>query len=148
MVNGMIPWNTRTTNLLDNFRREMDQLFDRLGAAEGAGEVSQFFAPHTNLAETESHYEITVDLPEMKPEDFSIELREGQLWITGERKQEHEEKGKTFHRVERQYGQFRRVISLGPDVDAEKIDAQYKDGVLKVSVPKAEAARPKKIEVK
>lgn len=149
MAHGLIPWDTRSNALLDNFRREMDELFDRFGALEsGTGERAPFFAPHTNLAETDSHYEIAIDLPGMKPEDFEIEMKEGRLWITGERRQEQEEKEKTYHRVERQYGQFRRIISLGSDVDADRIEAEYKDGVLTVQVPKAEEARPKKIQVK
>jgi HSP20 family protein len=126
----------------------MDHFMERFMGPDDGGTVSQFFAPETNLAETENAYEITVDLPGLKPDDFNLEFNDGQLWITGERKQEKEEKSKTYHRVERSYGQFRRGVSLGPDVDAEKIDASYKDGVLTVIVPKAEAAHPKKIEVK
>jgi len=148
MTNSMVPWDVQSSALLDNFRREMDELFNRFGGLETSRERSAFFSPQTNLAETESHYEISIDLPGMKPEDFEIEMKDGRLWISGERKQEHEEKEKTFHRIERQYGQFRRIIALGSDVDADRIEAEYKDGVLKVQVPKAEAARPKKIQVK
>jgi HSP20 family protein len=126
----------------------MDHLFERFMGADSGDSVSQFFAPETNLAETDQGYEITVDLPGLKSEDFNLEFNDGQLWITGERKQEKEEQGKTYHRVERSYGQFRRGISLGPDVDTEKIDATYKDGVLTVLVPKAEAVLPRKIDVK
>jgi len=75
-------------------------------------------------------------------------LKEGQLWITGERRQESEEKGKTYHRVERQYGRFQRVIPLPAAVNPEKIDAEYKDGVLHITLPKDETAQPKRIPVK
>jgi HSP20 family protein len=126
----------------------MDHLLDRFGGTEDGGTLSQSFAPETNLAETERQFEITVDLPGVRAEDFNLEFNDGQLWITGERRQEKEEKGKTYHRVERSYGQFRRGISLGPDVDPEKIDATYRDGVLTVIVPKSPAACPRKIEVK
>jgi HSP20 family protein len=121
---------------------------DRFSGTENSGTVSKCFAPDTNLAETDSQFEVTLDLPGMKPEDFNLEFNDGQLWITGERQQEEEEKGKTYHRVERSYGHFRRGISLGPDVDPEKIEATYKDGILTVVVPKAPAACPRKIEVK
>jgi HSP20 family protein len=121
---------------------------NRFAGAESDSEVSQFFSPETNFAETETQYEITLDLPGVKPEDFNLEFDDGQLWITGERKEEEVEKGKTFHRVERSYGQFRRGVSLGPDVDPEKIEATYKDGVLTVIVPKAPTSCPRKIEVK
>ena len=80
--------------------------------------------------------------------ETSVELRHGDLWITGQRTEQHEEKGKTWHRVERHYGQFRRVVRLGDDVNPDEVDAEYKDGVLKVSVAKCEEARTKKIEVK
>jgi HSP20 family protein len=126
----------------------MDHLLDRFGGTENGGTLSQSFAPETNLAETEGEFEITVDLPGLRAEDFNLEFNDGQLWITGERRQEKEEQGKTYHRVERSYGQFRRGISLGPDVDPEKIDATYRDGVLTVIVPKSAAALPRKIEVK
>lgn len=65
----------------------------------------------------------------------------------GERKQETEEKDKTFHRVERHYGSFRRILRLGADVDPGTIDANYKDGVLRITAPRTEATRPKRIEV-
>ncbi len=148
MTGRIIPWHARTSNVLDAVRKEMDHLMDRFTGTENGGTVSQCFAPDTNLAESDKEFEITVDLPGLKAEDFNLEFNDGQLWITGERKEEKEEKGKTYHRVERHYGQFRRGISLGPDVDAERIEATYKDGVLKVVVPKAAAACPRKIEVK
>ena len=93
-------------------------------------------------------YGNSVELPGMNPEDVHVEFKDGHLWVTGERKQESEEKGKTYHRVERRYGSFRRVIAIGNEVDAEKVDATYKDGVLTVDIPKAAAAQPKRIQIK
>ena len=148
MAYRLVPWHTRSGGTCNTLRKEMDHLMERFMGTDSGGSVSQLFAPETNLAETDKEYEITVDLPGLKAEDFHLEFNDGQLWITGERKQEQEEKGKTYHRVERSYGQFRRGISLGPDVDADKIDATYTDGVLTVVVPKAAAVLPKKIEVK
>jgi HSP20 family protein len=106
------------------------------------------FIPRSNLAETEKGFEITVELPGMKPEEFNIEFRNGELWITGEKKEEKEEKGKTFHRVERHFGEFRRVFTLPAAVNEEMVEANYKEGVLHVTVPKAEEAKPKRIAVK
>jgi len=148
MAYRLVPRHMRSGSTCNTLRKEMDHWFERFLGTDSGDAVSQFFAPETNLAETETGYEITVDLPGLKSEDFNLEFNDGQLWITGERKQQQEEKGKTYHRVERSYGQFRRGISLGPDVDADNIDATYKDGVLTVRVPKAEAVLPKKIEVK
>ena len=79
---------------------------------------------------------------------LSVEYKGSELWLTGERKHEKEEEGKTFHRIERRYGRFERIIPLASPVDEAKIVAEYKDGVLTVTVPKAEEARPKRIEVK
>ena len=84
----------------------------------------------------------------MKADEFNIEFKEGQLWVTGERKAEQEESGKTYHRVERHRGQFRRVVSLPVEVAADKIEATYKDGVLSIAVPKAPTVLPQKIVVK
>jgi HSP20 family protein len=147
MTRMLVPWSTRFPRGLDVFRNEMDDLVGRLfGPAEG--ETIASFTPHMNVAESDKAYEITVDLPGMKPEEFNVEVKAGELWITGERRHESEEKGKTFHRVERSHGTFRRVISLAPDADAENVNAEYKEGVLHVTVPKTEAALPKRIEVK
>ncbi|MBP85153.1 MAG: heat-shock protein [Planctomycetaceae bacterium] len=128
-------------NLFDDLRRVAEGLFG--DTASGA-----IFAPRVNIAETESGYEVIGDLPGMKPEDVNVEFRDGHLWITGERKDETEEEGKTFHRVERRFGQFRRIISLGNEVDGDKIEASYKDGVLTIHIPKVAAVQPKRIEVK
>ncbi len=146
MVRSLVPWGARTPQLFDRFRREMDELFGDFFGREDGGERA--FAPRTNIAETETHYEISVDLPGVKADDVTVELKSGNLWISGERKEEREEKGTTWHRVERQHGQFCRVFPLDMDVDADHIEAEYKDGVLRVTVPKSQTVRPKKIEVK
>ena len=84
----------------------------------------------------------------MKPEEINVEVHEGQLWITGQKKEETEEKCRSFHRIERHYGHFRRVIPLPSTVSDEEISAEYTEGVLKVTLPLAEAAKPKHITVK
>lgn len=133
--------------LLDDFRKEMDQLMGRFFNGADEAELT-YWTPRVNLAESDDGYDVSVDLPGLKPEDFSVELRHGDLWISGQRSEEHQESGKTWHRVERHFGQFRRVIRLGDDVNAEQVSAEYKDGVLRVHVPKSESAKSRKIEVK
>ncbi|HUG90037.1 MAG TPA: Hsp20/alpha crystallin family protein [Planctomycetaceae bacterium] len=113
----------------------------------GGGELS-VWTPQVNVSETDEHYEVEVDLPGLKPEEFNVELRHGDLWITGEHKHESEQTEKTWHRIERRVGQFRRVIRLGDDVDPENVNAEYKDGVLHLTVGKSESAKAKRIEVK
>lgn len=148
MNKTMTTWNVRYPHFFNDLQREVNRVLDRFVDPETEAEVRQGFAPRMNLAETENAYEVTCDLPGVKAEEVNIEFKDGQLWITGERKYEKEEQEKKYHRVERVYGQFRRVIALGTDVDAERIDANYKDGVLSVHVPKAEAVRPKKITIR
>jgi len=146
MVRSLVPW-TGFSQPIDIFRREMDTLFDRYLGWDG-GRSMTMFEPVTDMAETEDAYEVTVELPGLKSEDFNVEIKEGDLWITGHKKDEREEKGANFHRVERQYGEFRRAIPLEGPVDPEKVEAHYKDGVLTIHVPKTEAAKPRRIDVK
>jgi HSP20 family protein len=89
-----------------------------------------------------------VDLPGLKPKQVTVEFKDGALWITGERKEEKEEKDKTYHRIERSYGEFRRVLPLSSAVKDDEIEAKFTDGVLKVLVPKTEEAKTRRIEVK
>jgi HSP20 family protein len=133
--------------MMEDFRKEVDQLMSRFFSGSQEHPVVGW-TPRANLAETEEGYDVSLDLPGLKPEDFNVELRHGDLWISGQRHEEHEATGKTWHRVERHFGQFRRVIRLGDDVNPEGVNAEYKDGVLRVHVPKSETARSRKIEVK
>jgi len=106
------------------------------------------FLPEVNMVETEKALEVAVELPGMKPEEVKVEIREGNLWIMGEKKEEKEEKGKTFHRIERRSGMFRRVLPLPVEVKEQAVEARFAEGVLKISLPKAERVAPKQIEIK
>jgi HSP20 family protein len=132
---------------LEDLYREMDSLVHHFFGDEGRESTRQNFAPSVNVAETEAQYEVTADLPGINPEDVNVELHEGQVTISGKRETEKEETGKTFHRVERQYGEFRRTISLPVPVDEQKITASYKDGVLNVVLPKSEKVKPTRIPI-
>jgi HSP20 family protein len=143
----MIPFTRRLPWPVE-FEGEFANALERLFNPEEGFNAIEKFAPMCNLAETEAHYEVTVELPGMKPEEFNVELRNGELWITGERKEEKEEKGKTWHRMERRYGEFRRVFRLPLAVEEEKVTAEYKEGILRVTVPKVAEAKPKRVEVK
>jgi len=106
------------------------------------------WAPVVDVQENEKEYLIKAELPEIRKEDVKIEMLDGVLTIEGERKQEKEEKGKRFHRVERSYGKFVRQFTLPKDVEPKDIQAEFKDGMLNVHLPKTELAKPKPIEVK
>lgn len=140
MVRTLLPF---ATSRFPNF-------FDEalLCRPQNGGEMKEWFTPQINVVESDGGYDISLDLPGMKADEFNIEFKEGQLWVTGERKAEQEESGKTYHRVERYHGQFRRVVTLPVEVSADKIEATYKDGVLSISVPKAPTVLPQKIVVK
>jgi HSP20 family protein len=101
-----------------------------------------------DISEDDKEYLIKAEVPEMKKEEIKINVHDDVLAISGERKYEKEEKGKKYHRVERAYGSFVRTFALPEDADGSKVSAEYKDGVLKVHLPKSEKAKPKAIEVK
>ena len=101
-----------------------------------------------HIIEDETEYLIKVDLPEIKKEEVKVTVENGVLVLSGERKLEKEEKGRKYHRIERAYGSFGRTFSLPDNADAEKVNAEFNEGVLKLHIAKSEAARPKQIEVK
>jgi HSP20 family protein len=104
--------------------------------------------PTVDISETEGEYLIQAELPEVKKEDVKVTVENGVLTLQGERRQEKEEKGKKFHRVERSYGSFIRSFTLPESVDDSGVKAEYKDGVLNLHLPKTEKVKPKAIEVK
>ncbi len=104
--------------------------------------------PTVDISETDGEYLIKAELPEIKKEDVKITVEEGVLTLQGERRQEKEEKGKRYHRVERAYGSFVRSFSLPESVDEGAVKAEYKDGVLNLHLPKTEKVKPKTIDVK
>ena len=134
----------RTLSLLRDW--EPFEMFERL-FEDGEGWFGNAFAPPANVAETEGGFEVTIELPGMKPEDVKVEMLNGRLYISGEKKEETEEKGKTFHRVERRHGEFRRVMPMPANVDENKVAAKFEHGVLTVTIAKTEEAKPKHIEV-
>jgi len=106
------------------------------------------FSPAVDVQETDNEYIVKADLPDVKKEDVKVGIEDGVLTLEGERKQEKEEKNKKFHRVERAYGKFVRRLALPTEVDAQKVAAEFKDGVLNVHLPKAETVKPRAIAVK
>ena len=106
------------------------------------------WSPAVDIQETEKEYLIKAELPEVKKEEVKVEMLDGVLTIEGERRREKEEKGKTFHKMERSYGKFVRQFAMPAEVDATKIVAEFKEGVLNIHLPKTAIAKPKPIEVK
>lgn len=138
--------------------RELDEVQNRLGSFFG-GRFPRFgdgngglkladWSPQVDITEDDKEYLIKADLPEMKKNEIKVNVENGVLSVSGERKTEKEEKNKKFHRIERSYGTFQRSFALPDDADGTKVAAEFKDGVLKVHLPKNLVAKPKAIEVK
>jgi len=142
---GLVRW-TDPFRELSSLRRDIDRLFretldDRDGRTLG-------WMPPVDIVEDEHSLVIKAEIPGMKRDDIKVEVEGGVLTISGERSLEKEESGKTYHFVERSYGQFMRSFTLPTKVDPNKIDAKYADGVLEISLAKREEAKPKTISVK
>lgn len=135
--------------------REFHEISDRLNryfqanGGDGAQPTLRGFdwAPLVNISETDKAYVIKADLPEVRKEDVKITSDNGVLTIEGERRQQKHEDNEKFHRVESAYGRFLRRFTLPDDAQEEQIEANFKDGALLVSVPKAVAKRPKVREI-
>ena len=106
------------------------------------------WAPAMDVEETDGEYVVKADLPAIRKEDIKIGISDGVLTVEGERKQEKEEKGRKFHRVERSYGKFIRRLAVPTDVDPQKVSAKFSDGELQVHLPKSASATPRAIDVK
>ena len=140
------PWSA--LDRWSNLRDELNSFFD-LPLSSSFGRTGQLFtgwSPALDLYESGDHLVAVVELPGMRKEDIDISLHDGTLAISGERKRESANDEKA-QRTERYVGTFRRSISLPTRVDANKVSAMYQDGILKVTLPKAEEAKPKQIRV-
>ncbi|HSB09585.1 MAG TPA: Hsp20/alpha crystallin family protein [Blastocatellia bacterium] len=140
-----------TTNPLRelfDLQRGINQLFDESFGAPREEVALKAWTPSVDVYEDEDSYLIKVELPEISREDVKVNLNENTLSISGERRVENEDKRENYHRVERSYGQFYRSFTLPPNVNAEAINAQFKDGVLRLRLPKKEEAKPRQIDVK
>lgn len=134
---------------LFGIQREMNRMFDGFFRGTRDEESALMaWAPVVDIAEHDDEYVVKVELPGVNKEDVKITLESNILTIGGEKKQEKETKKENYHRVERSYGSFQRSFTLPTMVKSDKIDAIYKDGILSVSLPKADEAKPKQIEVK
>ena len=133
-------------NRLSSLHDELNRLFDFSLPSRDTGLFSGW-SPALDVFDQKDNFMVKVELPGMKKEDIGISLHEGVLTVSGERKHEVERKeGQTF-RSERYFGKFQRSVTLPATVDASKVKATYKDGILSIDLPKAEEAKPKHIQV-
>ena len=143
---ALVRWSPvrNTFSPQSELNRLMDDFFGRRLDVEGP----TVWQPVVDIEESPEGYLVRAELPGMRLEDIKITVADQALSIRGEKRREEEKKGTSYHRVERVYGTFERSFSLGHAVAADKIEATYRDGVLEVSIPKAEEAKAREIHVK
>lgn len=131
-------------------QNRLDQIFDSFFGDTWRTNDSELsnWAPEVDVEETTDAFKFHADLPGLNKKDIAISVEDNRLTIKGERKSEVDEKTSRFHRVERSYGSFSRSFRLPATVLSDRVEASYKDGVLQITVPKAEAVKPREIEIK
>ncbi len=132
---------------LESLSNRLNQVFGQPALRPDETPVFADWTPSMDVEETDAEYLVKTDLPDLKKEDVKVSIQDGVLSLEGERKQEKEEKTKKYHRVERAYGTFVRRLSVPSDVDQQKVQAEFKDGVLVVHMPKSALAKPRSIDV-
>lgn len=145
LVHGFAPVTGFTP--LTHLERELNRFLGSGPNVDPRADVGAVAAPATDVREDDKQYVFAVELPGMRREDVQVTLHEGVLSITGERRPEAESAGERYHRRERFVGRFARRFDLGMPVAVEGIKACFRDGILTVSVPKAEVAKPKTVEI-
>jgi HSP20 family protein len=141
------PTRTNFEQLFD-LRDELDRLFETpFGELGRASRLFNNWAPAVDLYEDKDSFIVKAELPGMKREDIEVSLHEGMLTLAGERKSEEKTDNADTHRTERFFGRFQRSLTLPKAVKTDKVAAQYRDGVLTVTLPKSEEVKPKQIEV-
>jgi HSP20 family protein len=140
--------STTKRNPFALLRKEMDDLVTRFWDGEAECWLTGSFVPSADLTEKENAFEVRMDVPGLEAKDISVQVQGNTLTVSGERKEEKEEKGKKFHRIERRAGSFSRTITLPCNVNEDEVAADYVQGVLTLTLPKQDLAGPKKVQVK
>ena len=143
-MRGLMPWTG-----MSGLRQEMDRVFDRF--LEGRWDEFPTlgdWTPHMDVSETKDSLVVKVEVPGMDPKDIHLALQDNLLTIKGEKRHEKEEKDEHYHREERAYGAFTRSLRLPLAVDASKVTASFKNGLLTVTLPKSPSARGTTIPIK
>lgn len=153
-MNGLTRWQRPELSAwtgfgrLTSLRDEIDRLFDApLAEFARTSQLLSGWTPAFDVYEDKDNVYVRAELPGMRKEDIQVSLHNGSLSVSGERKSEVKFKDAEVYRAERFFGRFQRTITLPTPVAMEKIKAQYKDGILDVTLPKAEEAKPKHIDV-
>ena len=144
---AIIRW--RPFSEMTNLQREMNRMFDTfMRTPEEEDSFKGTWSPEVDIKESSDAIIIQAELPGMKKEEIKLSIRDNTLQMSGEKKMEEERKDETYHRVERAYGSFLRTFTLPSMVDASKIHAVFKDGVLHLTLPKTEESKSREISIK
>jgi HSP20 family protein len=156
-ITDLIPWRRqeptrREESELTRFERDMDRMFERFFRGSSLapfGETWGAFSPSVDVVETDDQIKVSAELPGLEDKDIEVSLDRGVLTISGEKSEEHREERENYYRAERTYGSFRRAIPLPTEVNEDEIEAIFQNGVLTITMPKAEKVEgQKRISVK
>jgi HSP20 family protein len=143
----LTPWRPFTE--LSTFRREMDRLWDSFFGERPLARIwEREWTPSLDVSETKDNFVVKAEVPGIDAKDINISLTGDVLTVKGEKKQEREEKEEDYHLVERSYGAFSRSVRLLAEVESGKIEASYKNGILKITLPKSEKVKAKEVKIK
>ncbi len=133
---------------VDSLQSEVNRVFDAFfGSSAGSADRARRWVPAMDLAETDEDLILRADLPGLTRDDVAIEVKDGTLTVSGERRAEHEDKAEGYYRVERAFGSFSRSVSLPRGVDPDAVTADFAEGVLEVRIPKPEERKPHRVEI-
>jgi HSP20 family protein len=131
---------------VDTLQGEVNRLFDTFFG--GSDDVrTRRWVPAMDLVESDEHLVLRADLPGLGEDDVNIEIKDGVLTVSGERRAEHEDSAEGFYRLERAFGSFSRSLSLPDGIDVDSVDADFTDGVLEVRIPKPEERKPHRVQI-
>jgi len=144
----LVPWKrARETSALQSLRNEFDRIFDRFWSGELEPLRLARWVPAVDVSESDDEITVRAEVPGLNPEEIEVFVEGGVLTLKGEKREEREQSGRDYHRVERQYGSFARSIQLPGAVVAEEVKATAANGVLTIRLPKQEDARRKKVQI-
>ena len=140
----------RSDNPFEQIHHDLDQLFTQFFQGilsspfrkDPRASWNGFIQPHVDMSEGQKHYTISVEVPGVDQKNIDLTLADGTLMIRGEKRWEHEDHDKQYHRIERSYGSFQRMLSLPKDTDEQTIDAKFRNGVLTITIAKDPEAKP------
>lgn len=160
---SLIPWRTKrvdtesrdpaAASTIERFRHEMDRLFDNF-LQEGKSGFDRLLSPITgwgpavDVSESEQEITVRAELPGVDPKDLDIQVTADSLRISGEKKDEFEESRKGYYQVERKFGSFHRMVKLPTEIDPDKVDAEYRNGILTIRLSKTEGASARRVAIK